>query len=232
MSVEVISYRLSHKGKPVGTHVLKTQAQGRVTLLEGHTHFQGGMGASTVVQRSRSDSTHHASLQFQEETSERNAQRSFDVRFDPRTGLVTARKGPRDEATMPYLMPYRDPLSLLSELRTLGTTEHVRVPMLGKDVDVRLVGEVELETPMGLRKANAYLLHPGGSVVYVDQRAPHVLLKLTQRLADGLLDCVLVKIAEEAEMADWGSSDGDSGDGSKRRRRSRRRRPRRGKRRD
>lgn len=233
MPVEVLSYRLTYKGKPVGTHVLKAQTQGRLNLLEAHTQFQGVLGPSSVVQRSRSHSSRYLSVRFQEETTERTGQRTFDVRFDSQTGLVTATKGPRDQASMPYIQAYRDPLSLLWELRALGDAEHVRVPMVGKDVDVRRVGMVELDTPIGTSRAYAYMLHPGGSIVYVDVRAPHRILKLTQRLADGILDSMIVKASEEAELHDWQEPESDADQsGSKRRRRSRRRRPRRGKRHD
>lgn len=229
--VEVCSYRLSHKGKPVGTQVLKASAQGKVALLEGKAMFQGGLGQATVVQRSRCHAARHFSHRFREESSERSGNRTFDVVFDPQEGLVTASKG-RDEAVTPYDRPYRDPLSLLQELRTLEGTDHLRVPMLGKDVTVQLVGEVELDTVLGPRSARAYLLHPGGSVVYVDARPPHLLLKLTQRLSDGVVDALLVKVEQEAAMEDWTRESGGGGKGGgKRRRRSRRRRPRRNKKR-
>ena len=235
MPVEVCSYRLSHKGKPVGSHELKTFHRGRVTLLEGRAQFQGSLGNATIVQRSRCGGRERRSQRFREETNERSGQRTFDVTFDANEGLVTASKG-RDQAVSPYLLPYRDPLSLLLELRELGDAEHVVVPMLGKEVTVQRVGEVELDTPMGKRNALAYLLHPGGSVVYVDREPPHLLLKFTQRLIDGFVDAVLVKVDEESELEDFDTSDSGGRSGrrgsGKRRRRSRRRRPRRGKRRD
>jgi len=229
MAVEVCSYRLTLKGRPVGSHELKVQRGGRVTLLEGRASFQGSLGTATVTQRSRCGNG-AVSQRFCEETSERSGQRVYDVVFDPDDGVVTASRG-RDQATSPYLLPYRDPLSLLFELRSLDGTDHLVVPMLGKDVTVQHAGDVEVETPHGLRSARAYLLHPGGSVVYVEREAPHHLLKMTQRLGDGYLDALLVKVAEEGELDDWGAPGGaPQGRGGKRRRRSRRRRPRRGKR--
>ncbi|HKI59171.1 MAG TPA: hypothetical protein VKA00_08155 [Trueperaceae bacterium] len=238
MAAEVCSYRLTHKGKPVGNHELKVQRGSRVTLLEGRALFQGALGTSTVIQRSRcrgeADGPAAVSLRFREETNERSGQRTFDLVFDAEQGVVTGSRG-REEATAPYLMPYRDPLSLLFELRSLGRAdraeEHVVVPMLGKDVTVQSAGEVELDTPLGIKTAWAYRLHPGGSAVYVDREPPHLLLKMTQRLADGYVDAVLVKIAQEGDLEDWGApGGGPRGQGGKRRRRSRRRKPRRGKR--
>lgn len=234
MSVEVCSYRLTHKGKPVGSQELKTLHRGRVTLLEGRSQFQGALGSASIVQRSRCNSGERVSQRFREETSERSGRRTFDVVFDPDEGLVTATIG-RDAATSPYVLPYRDPLSLLLELRELDAEQPVVVPMLGKEVTVQRVGEVQVDTPLGTRTAIAFLLHPGGSVVYVDREPPHLLLKMTQRLVDGHVDAVLVKIAEEADLEPWGEP-GEGGGrkrgSSKRRKRSRRRRPRRGKQRE
>lgn len=226
MAVEVCSYRLTHKGKPAGNHELKVQRGERVTLLEGKALFQGALGTATVVQRSRCQPD-AVSLRFREETSERAGQRTFDVVFDAEQGVVTASRG-RDAATAPYLMPYLDPLSLLLALRDLGDTEHVVVPMLGKEVTVQGAGDVELDTALGAKVARAYLLHPGGSAIYVDREPPHLLLKLTQRLSDGYVDALLVKVAREDALEDWDAPGGGKGRGSKRRRRSRRRRPRRG----
>ena len=234
MAVEVCSYRLTLKGKPVGSHELKTLHRGRSTLLEGRAQFQGPLGSGSVVQRSRCAASERVSQRFREDWNERSGQRSFDVVFDPDEGLVRASKG-RDQATAPYLLPYRDPLSLLLELRELGDVEHRVVPMLGKDVTVQRVGEVELDTVLGTRDAVAYLLHPGGNVVYVDRAPPHLLLKFSQRLNDGFVDALLVKVDEEDALQDFDApSGGDSGrrGSGKRRRRSRKRRPRRGKGRD
>src|SRR5690554_270433 len=226
--VEVVSYRLSHRGKPVGSQTIKTAALGRQTQLEVRSQFQGTFGVGTVVQRSRCHAQ-GVSLRFLEETQERSDNRKFDVVFDAKTGLVTAAKGPKDNAQMPYLMPYRDPLSLLHEIRRLGELEQpYRIPLLGKEVTVQFGGVVELDTVLGKRRARAYVLHPGQSVVYVDTEEPHTILKLTQRLPDGQLDALLVKVATEASIDPFGeASEQRSKGGRSGRRRGQRRRPRR-----
>lgn len=225
MPVEVCSYRLVLRGKPAGTHVLKTEGKGRHTQLEGRAQFQGPLGLATVHQRSRCHAQRHFSLRFREEMQDRNEQRVFDVTFDNQQGVVTAAKGAKDVARMPYLRPYRDPLSLLHELRSLGEVELARLPMLGKDVMVQFVGEHDLDTALGRKRARAYLLHPGQSVVYVDVVAPHTILKLTQRLPDGHLDALLVKVASEPSLEPFDEAAEQGGKSGKRR--SRRRRPRR-----
>jgi hypothetical protein len=202
-----------------------------VTQLEGRASYQGALGQSTVVQRSRCHAARHYSLRFREETSDRSGQRTFEVDFNAQEGLVTASRGPRDQASVPYVRPYRDPLSLLHELRAGFEHEHLRLPMLGKDVTAQRVGEVELDTALGPKRAAAYLLHPGGSAVYIDLEPPHILLKMSQRLEDGYVEALLVRVAQEADMEAWGGSSDDGGAPGKRRKRSRRRRSRRGKRR-
>ena len=229
--VEVGSYRRSHRGRPVGAETIKTVDLCRHTQVENRSQFQGTFGVVTVVQRSRCH-TQVVSLRFLEETQERSDNSKFDVGFDAKACLVTAAKGPKDNAQAPYLLPYRDPLSRLHESRQLGELEGpYRVPLLGKEVTVQLAGEVELDTVLGKRRARAYVLHPGQSVVYVDVEAPHTILKLTQRLPDGHLDALLVKVATEASIDPFGEPSEPRGkSGKSGRRRGQRRRPRRRKR--
>ncbi|MFA5567927.1 MAG: hypothetical protein WC972_04685 [Trueperaceae bacterium] len=230
MSVEVMSFRLTYRGKPAGTQVLKTEEQGRHAQLEGRSQFSGPLGNATVVQRSRSHAQHFFSLRYLEETQERNDNRAFDVTFDAQTGLVTAAKGSKDQASMPYVLPFRDPLGLLRELRNMDEpTEPAEVPMLGKNVSVQFAGTVELDTALGKKRARAYLLHPGQSVVYVDVEAPHYILKLTQRLAEGHVDALLVRVASEGPLEPFGAAGGQrrSRGGRGKGERSSKRRPRR-----
>ncbi|HEX7040474.1 MAG TPA: DUF3108 domain-containing protein [Trueperaceae bacterium] len=228
MSVEVVSYRLTYRGRPAGTQVLKTEVTGTVRRMEARAAFQGLLGNATVVQRSRSSAQHHHSLRFSEETQEREGRRVFDVEFDAASGLVRATTGPKDVATAPYIRPYRDPLSLLGQVRALAGESAHGVAMLGKDVTVLLAGEVELATALGDRRAWAYVVHPGGSIVYVDMEAPHTILKLTQRLPDGHLDSLIVSVATEPTLDGFGDEGGKRGQQQRRRGRRRPRRRRRG----
>lgn len=227
MPVEVCSYRLSVRGKPVGTHVLRTHETGRVVNLEAKMMLQGSLGQHTVTQTSVLHRQALFSLRFQEELASTNEKRNYKVEFDRDSGLVKASRGANDTAEVPYMRAYQDPLGLLYQIRRLGEeTEALRVPMLGKDVVVERRGEMNVDTVLGERKAWVYSLHPGGSYLYVDTAAPHTILKLTQRLEGQLLDVLLVKIDEEEGMPER-----DEGDKKRSRKRSRgrRRRGRRGK---
>lgn len=220
MAVESHSYRLTLRGKPVGSHVLKAETKGELVHLEGKLLLQGSLGAGTILQMSRASRHDFVSRTFREVTDLRNENRVFEVEFSTQQGLVVAHRD-RDRAEMPYLRPYRDPLSMLHEIRFLPAgAELTRIPMIGKDVQARLVGEVEVESVFGVRTARAYVLHPGRSYVYVDTKLPHSILKLTQRLDEHLVDAVLIRTAQEAEMTAWQEP---SRKRSKRRRRGRRR---------
>jgi hypothetical protein len=235
MTVEVCSYRLSARGRPVGTQTLKRSERGRTVLLEARIHLQGTLGQGTITQSSRCHAQRHHSHQFREETLNRGEGRVFDMQFDAQDGVVIASRGRTDRAVVPYLRPYRDPLSLLDELRASAATpwdeSHPwRIPLIGKDVVVTRVSEVTLDTALGSRRARAFVLHPGGSVVYVDLEAPHYLLKLVQRVQDGVVDGVLVKVHQEDEMAGLEPAPGESDKAGSRRRGRRRGRRRRGRR--
>lgn len=228
MSAEVQSYRLSFRGKPAGTHTLTTVVQGGIVFMEGKLQLQGGPQPGTVEQRSRFESGRFHSLQFEEDNLTRGDKRSFVVEFDHSEGLVRARKG-QDVSEQPYLKPYRDPLSMLHELRSLDpAVETMTIPMLGKDVTARLVGAAELDTPLGRRNARSYQLQPGGSYLYLDDEAPHLILKMVQRLDEHYLDVVLVRVGHDDAIPEWAARQQDQQQSKRkrpRRRRGRRRRP-------
>jgi len=230
MGVEVVNFRLSFRGKPAGTHVIKTEVAGKVRRMESRASFQGPIGDSVVTQRSRSSVQHHHSIRYREETQHREGKRVYDVHLDSQSGLVHATTGPKDVATAPYIRPYRDPLSLLGQVRALAGSSATGIAMLGKDVSVQYAGEVDLSTALGERRAWAYVLHPGGSVVYVDTTGSHVILKMTQRLPEGHLDSLVVSVASEATMETFGEEQRGSGKRNTSSRRRGRRRPRRRKR--
>jgi hypothetical protein len=195
---EICSYRLSLRGKPIGTHVLSASPRGRLIFLEAKLTLQGQLGNVTITQRSKSHRLHLHSLSFQEDTVSRGENRSFHVSFDLDTGLVRAHKNGNDVATIPYTHSFVDPLGLLYAIRQLGPDqEHWRVPMIGKDVVVDRLGITLVDTTLGSRQAYEYQLHPGGSYLYVDVEAPHPILMLSQRVEGQLLDAILVRIDSE-----------------------------------
>lgn len=237
MPIEGFTYRLNARGRPAGRLILRTGERGRMALVEARMQLQGVLGQSTWVQTSRCHPQRHHSLRWYEASEGGGDARSFEVRFDGDAGLVTATRGRQDQASVPYLRPYRDPLSLLRELRAVtgaavaglaGPTVPWRVPLLGKDVTVARADDVELEVRGERRRARAYTLHPGGSVVVVDLAPPHAIVRLVQRLPDGVLEATLVDVSEEATMSGWDEPQEPATKRTGGRRRSRRRRRGRG----
>ncbi|HEX7004763.1 MAG TPA: DUF3108 domain-containing protein [Trueperaceae bacterium] len=222
MPVEVCSYRLTFRGAPVGTHVLRTEQKGQTAHLEGRLMLQGSLGQSTTTQTSRFHRGRRLSLGFQESTERRGEKRSYEVVFDAGQGIVKASRGQGDQASVPYIRPYRDPLGLLFELRGLEPGgEPAHFPMLGKDVTAIHLGTTELDTALGRRAAHAYKLHPGPAYVYIDVEEPNVILQMSQRVEGQVLEALLVKVAQEDEMPVREAERPRSG---RRRRRRRRRR--------
>lgn len=186
--------------------------------------LQGSLGQQSVTQKSQLQKQPLYSLNFREEVSDNSERRNFEVEFDGENGLVKASRGKNDTASLPYLLPYQDPLGLLYQVRQLGAQdERVRVPMLGKEVLIERLGKTKLETPLGERSVQAYSLLPGDSRVYVDSREPHHIVKLTQRAGGQLLDALLVKISTEAAMPEDEEPRGKRNRKRKRRRRGGRR---------
>ena len=237
--VEALTYRLTHRGKPAGRLLVRSGERGRIAVVEARMQLQGALGAATVTQTSRSHAHRHHSLHWNEATEGRGDGRPFEVRFDADAGLVRATIGRHDTATAPYVVAYRDPLSLVRELRAVtaqlagggaAPTAPWRVPMLGKDVVVARVVELAVDLPGGPRAAFGFVLHPGGSVVAIDRAPPHAPLRFVQRVPEGVLEALLVEVGEEPTMA--GLQDEptgrDPGKGASGRKRPRRRRRGRG----
>ena len=208
--VEALTYRLTHRGKPAGRLLVRSGERGRIAVVEARLHLQGALGAGVVVQSSRSHAQRHHSLRWHETTEGRGDARPFEVRFDADAGLVSATIGRHDTATAPYVAAYRDPLSLVRELRAITAqiaagaappTAPWRVPMLGKDVSIARVVDLTVDVPGGPRAALGFVLHPGGSVVAIDRAPPHAPLRLVQRLPEGVLEALLVEVGEESSMA-------------------------------
>ena len=216
MSVEVCHYRLSLRGKPVGSHTLSTGFRGRTALLGAKLLVQDRLLNGTVTQESKVHREQFFSFSYQEKTVGSSDSRTFSVVFDLEEGLVKATKGSNDSAAVPYLEALEDPLGLLYHVRHLSADDvSLRVPMLGKAVLVERLGETTLETALGDAAAYAYLLQPGGSYVYVATQAPHPILMMSQRFDGQILDAHLVRIDEEEPTR---------AEPQKRRRNSRRRR--------
>jgi hypothetical protein len=229
VSIEGCTYRLSTRGKAAGKMTITSGERGRVAVTIARMQFQGALGSSSRTHTSRAHALRHHSLAWREESEEAGVA-PFDVTFDVEAGIVRANRGRQDTATIPHLLPYRDPLSLLRELRAItaagdaGPPLPLRIPMLGKEVVVvrSEIGEV---SALGERvAARTFTLYPGGGSVSVALAAPHPIVRLLQRLDDGTLEATLIDRRLEANMPGLDAGDDEAAGDEKRR--ARRRRPR------
>ncbi len=198
MTIESCHYTLKIRGRKIGSQVLQSQENRRIVYLESKLTLQGSIDEKTVKQSSRLYRPDFHSLYFREENQDKSHKRSYEVRFDRDAGLVKVFKDGGDNATAPYILPYQDPLGLMFQLRFIPVDqEYVRVPMLGRDVTVRQLPEVELELGNDLKIARVFELHPGGSLVYIDSEAPHNILKLNQRIGQQVIEAELDSYTQE-----------------------------------
>lgn len=198
MTIESCHYTLKMRGRSIGSQVVRSQENRRIVYLESKLTLQGSIDEKIVKQSSRLYRPDFHSLYFREENQDKSHKRSYEVRFDKGEGLVKVFKDGGDNASAPYLLPYQDPLGLLYQLRFIpADQDHVRVPMLGRDVTVRQLPEVELELAGDLKIARVFELHPGGSLVYIDSEAPHNILKLNQRIGQQVIEAELESFSEE-----------------------------------
>lgn len=238
MAIEAFTYRLNARGRAAGRLLLRQGEREQLTLLESRMQLQGPLGNSTHTQFSRSIRHTHQALLYRESNEGRADARPFEVQFNPEQGVVRAQQGRTEAALAPYLQPYRDPLSMLHELRTQTATlagspdsnlrVPFRIPMLGKDVTVSRAEVIEMDVQGTRQRAMAYTLHPGGSMVFVAMQAPFAIVRLLQRLPEGWLEATLVEVGSERTMTGWDDVDEGAEDpkvrgASKRRGRRRRR---------
>lgn len=220
VSVEVLEYRFEVRGAPAGGQVVRTRARAEDVHLEVDATFDAPVGDARVQQLSRSDPDDHHSHAFVETTKDRSGERKVRVAFDAEQGLVVMKRGD-DQADVPYVEPFRDPLSMLHELRHADPDrELLRIPMLGNTVEAHLVETREVATDLGPVLARGYQLFPGGSRVWIEVAEPHRVAKVRQRTPSGVLDAILVREEHDTRLPGW---DAESGAGRKRGRRRRRR---------
>lgn len=227
MSVEALTYRLTSRGRPAGNHVLRQETRGGQAYLEARTTWEGVLAGHTLTQRSRCGRDDPASFEFHEREEDRQGAREFHVTFDAEQGLVTAHRSTGERADVPYLNDFRDPLSMLREIRTLGgASDPVRIPMLGKTVSVFDLGEEILEVGGRQRSTHRYQVRPGNAWLWVDREGRGAIVRFTQRFSEGVVEGWLVHEGQESALAEWRDAGGEASESRKRRRRKRRRRKR------
>ena len=193
--MELVSYRLSYRGKPVGNYSLSADTVSNTVFLEAKMMLQGSLGTTTIHQTSKTNKTHYFSYSFQELTNSPGQNRRYNVIYDKNNGLIKASRSANDKSEIPATVPFVDPIGLLYMVRFLDLDkDRFVVPMLGKTVIISKIAQKELDTALGKKTANVYKLHPGKSLVYVDIEEPHHILAMTQYIGNKFLDSFIVKV--------------------------------------
>ena len=197
---EAFAYTLTLGGRFAGTQDWVVRPDKGTLVVRVQSDFSGALPAGRRVQESRIELETGYSLAYAEaEGSSRKPH--FETIFDRNAGTVTLRQG-KDEASQPLLEGHHDPLSLLLWLR--GQTSWSQTGTAQADVpaaeptalSARLVGgRVHVQTLQGGSvqglEARVYFLRPGGAYVYVEQQAPHRLLRLIQPSDFGPVEALL-----------------------------------------
>lgn len=197
---EAFVYTLTLGGRFAGTQDWVVRPDKGTLVVRVQSDFSGALPAGRRVQESRIELETGYSLAYAEaEGSSRKPH--FETIFDRNAGTVTLRQG-KDEASQPLLEGHHDPLSLLLWLRGQTSwsqtgTEQADVPAAEPTaLSAKLVGgRVHVQTLQGGSvqglEARVYFLRPGGAYVYVEQQAPHRLLRLIQPSDFGPVEALL-----------------------------------------
>lgn len=187
-TTEQFTLTLSLGGRYAGQQDWTLHNERGVIHTRVQTDFGGVLPAVRRVQTSRMHARHLSSLHYAE--GDGHGRANFETDFDHRAGVVSLRQG-RDEANAPLTTDYHDPLSLLLWLRTLGGVERAEARLTGGRALIQRLPDSEVEGAA----AFVYFLRPGGAYVYVEQDAPHRLLRLIQPTDFGMVEATLGRAA-------------------------------------
>ena len=196
MQSEEYRYGLSVGGRPVGEQHWSVTPDKYHWITRLQTDYLGGfLGGGRQIQVSRMHPKSRVSASYLETGEGGGRGRThFETTFDRSSGLVTlvqkgqssSSGGGRDEAQVPMVQDYQDPLSLLHLLRDLGDeVKWLEVPMVGNAAHVQRLPDTTLEHAGFTLEVRGFLLRPGRCVVYIEHRAPYRILRLLQPLEAG-----------------------------------------------
>lgn len=226
--VDVHTYKFDVRGQRCGQQVVRSDVRDGIAYLESEAKFEAPLSQATVKQLSRCDAADGTSFEYVESSASREGEHKIHVTFGDDDGLVTYRVG-RDEASLPYLQPFRDPLSVIWALRRQDLAaedlgDRIRVPMLGSFAEAHRIGTGPLDTELGRKDAIQFQIFPGGTRIWVDADPPHVVLAVRQRWSDGWMSATLTSVAREGKLSIWSSPLAPTVERKSTRKRKRRRR--------
>ena len=156
--------------------------------------LQGSLGTTTIQQSSKTHRNYFYSINFQELTNGPGQNRKYTVKYDKNNGLIKASRSANDKSEIAAISPFVDPIGLLYQVRHLDQTKkRFIIPMIGKNVIIEKITQLEIDTALGKKLSNVYKIHPGKNLLYVDTEKPHYILAMTQFIGNKFLDSFIVK---------------------------------------
>ena len=183
-AAEQFAFTLTLGGRYAGQQEWALHSERGTVTARVQTEFGGVLPEVRRVQSSRMHARTLSSLHYAE--GDGGGRASFETGFDRKTGVVTLRQG-REEAEVPLTVDYYDPVSLLLWLRTLDGQERAEAQLTGGKALIQRLADMEVDGQL----AYVYFLRPGGAYVYVEQAAPHRLLRLIQPTDFGAIEANL-----------------------------------------
>lgn len=189
MQIETLKYSIKMGGRILGEQWWQVTPEPRHWVTRVQTHFNKGfLGGGVKIQVSKIHPQSRVSAHYTETTEgEALGKGHFETVFDRKQGLVIVRQG-RDEASVPMVRGFQDPISLLQSLRSLPEDfEYMCVPMVGAHVHVLpWTGPLE----MGIR---SYSLRPGRVTVHIETASPNRIVRLIQPLGRDFVEVSLME---------------------------------------
>lgn len=216
-----MEYRLESRRGALGRMVMREETRGDAVRLESETEWSSAAWNKRMLLLSRADAVTFESQEFREVERDGQGERKSIFRFDEASGVVKLKRSSGEVAEAPWLEGYVDPLSMLLRIRhAKAGIDRLRLPMIGKTVEARLISEREIETPVGSFQARAFRIVPGSQLVWVAEDAPHAIVKFVQWTPNGPVEGTLDRLATEQRLPLW---DQEKKPGRRRRGRRRRR---------
>ncbi|UQN06943.1 DUF3108 domain-containing protein [Deinococcus sp. QL22] len=195
IGAESFALTLTLGGRYAGEQTWTVHPERSALIARVETNFGGVLPEVRRVQSSRMHARTFASHSYSE--GDGRGKPSFETTFDRKNGVLTLRQG-KDEVTTPLLGDHHDPVSLLLWLRGQHGQDVPPQRLTGGRVHVQTLHPAQGGDVNGT-PTHVYLLRPGHAYVYVEQDAPHRLLRLIQPTDFGPVEANLPQARRQAQ---------------------------------
>lgn len=183
---------LTNGGRFVGKQQWNLRSDRQILTVEVDTQFTEALSGVQCTQVSRMMAQSYHSLHYHE--GEYDARPSFETFVEHDEGMICLRQG-REEARIPLVEDYHDPVSLLYWIRTLDGAALSKARLTGGTAYVQHIG---LQEVSGV-SAHVYVVCPGNAYVSVEKDAPHRILHLVQPCRFGNIEAHYAKSSKRSK---------------------------------